>query len=324
MKAIRVVLTQQTAHYKKEETIDNKMTYPLPPPSTVIGAIHSACGFKDYVPMKVGIVGKYNAMSKRVYTDHMYFNSMLDDRGILVKCPSSKSLSNGHIVVAKSSRQGSSFKTKQDIDIENEVLLDEYNSLKEQKQTMKDDTSSKLSTIKESLNDIKKLKKTTSKGTTDYQKALDDESKLKSEKKAIENKYNIELYTISEKLDQYNLLNKSLKSYEELHQVELVIYIHVEDENLLDLLSENLCKFKCIGRSEYLVDFQTIELVELSENTEEICLDKQYYSYVDIKLIRNDDLSLRVNDGIDGGTIYYLNRDYLIENNKRKFNKVKV
>ena len=43
MKVIRLVLTQNKAHYKKEETVTNKMTYPLPPFSTVIGAIHNAC-----------------------------------------------------------------------------------------------------------------------------------------------------------------------------------------------------------------------------------------------------------------------------------------
>ena len=44
MKALRIVLTQSSANYKKEETVRNKMTYPLPPFSTIIGAIHSACG----------------------------------------------------------------------------------------------------------------------------------------------------------------------------------------------------------------------------------------------------------------------------------------
>lgn len=36
MKALRIVLHQDSANYKKEETLDNKMTYPLPPISTII------------------------------------------------------------------------------------------------------------------------------------------------------------------------------------------------------------------------------------------------------------------------------------------------
>ena len=44
MKALRLVIHQSSANYKREETVDNKMTYPLPPFSTVIGALHNACG----------------------------------------------------------------------------------------------------------------------------------------------------------------------------------------------------------------------------------------------------------------------------------------
>ena len=37
MKALRLILHQTSANYKREETVENKMTYPLPPVSTVIG-----------------------------------------------------------------------------------------------------------------------------------------------------------------------------------------------------------------------------------------------------------------------------------------------
>ena len=40
MKALRICLKQSLANYRREETVDNKMTYPLPPYSTVIGALH--------------------------------------------------------------------------------------------------------------------------------------------------------------------------------------------------------------------------------------------------------------------------------------------
>lgn len=48
MKALRIILTQSSANYRKEEAIDNKMTYPLPPFSTVIGALHNACNYSTY------------------------------------------------------------------------------------------------------------------------------------------------------------------------------------------------------------------------------------------------------------------------------------
>lgn len=324
MKALRVVLTQEVAHYKKEETIDNKMTYPLPPPSTVIGAIHSACNFKEYVSMKIGYVGKYGAMSKRVYTDNLYFNSVMDDRGILVKCPTNEILSNTYVVVAKSLRQGSSFKAKKDIEIVNEKLLDEYNGLKEKQENLKVEKSKELESVNNKLNTIKESKREALKGTPEYESLLTQESNLKLNKESIEEKYKEALINISLNLKQFNLLNTSIKSYEELYQVELIIYVYVEDEDLLNFLSEKLWRLKCIGRSEDMVDVKSIDIVELTQDTEDISLEYNYSSYIDISLIRNDDVVKKVIDGIDGGTVYYLNRDYVIENNKRKFNKVKV
>ena len=61
MKAIRLHLKQNSANYRREETINCRMTYPLPPYSTVIGAIHKACGYTDYHTMKVSIQGKYGS-----------------------------------------------------------------------------------------------------------------------------------------------------------------------------------------------------------------------------------------------------------------------
>ena len=85
MKALRIVLTQSSANYKREETLDNKMTYPLPPISTIIGAIHNACNYKEYHPMDISVQGKFESMHKEPYTDYCFLNSVMDDRGILVK-----------------------------------------------------------------------------------------------------------------------------------------------------------------------------------------------------------------------------------------------
>ena len=45
MEALRIILKQSSANYRKAGTVDNKMTYPLPIPSTVIGALHNICGY---------------------------------------------------------------------------------------------------------------------------------------------------------------------------------------------------------------------------------------------------------------------------------------
>ena len=43
MKAIRVKLTQDMVNYRKPTSFQLKETYPLPPPSTVIGMVHYLC-----------------------------------------------------------------------------------------------------------------------------------------------------------------------------------------------------------------------------------------------------------------------------------------
>lgn len=59
MKAIRVRLWQDLVNFKKPTSFQLKETYPLPPYSTVIGMVHTLCGFTSYHEMKISIQGKY-------------------------------------------------------------------------------------------------------------------------------------------------------------------------------------------------------------------------------------------------------------------------
>ncbi len=70
MEALRIILKQSSANYRKAGTVDNKMTYPLPIPSTVIGALHNICGYTEYHSMDISIQGKFTSLSRRVYTDY--------------------------------------------------------------------------------------------------------------------------------------------------------------------------------------------------------------------------------------------------------------
>lgn len=90
MKALRIRLTQTSANYRREETIDNRMTYPLPPYSTVIGAIHKACGFTSYHPMDISIQGDYQSMQKEVYLDHCISNFCKTTEVSLSRCATVK------------------------------------------------------------------------------------------------------------------------------------------------------------------------------------------------------------------------------------------
>ena len=130
MKALRLIVTQSSANYRREETDRNKMTYPLPPYSTVIGAIHKACGFETYHPMDLSIQGTYQGMHIEPYTDYCFLNSVMDDRGILVKLNSGEMLTSGFVKVASAKKsQGNSFRNGITIQVHNEKLLQEYRNL---------------------------------------------------------------------------------------------------------------------------------------------------------------------------------------------------
>ena len=173
MKALRIVLHQDSANYKKEETLDNKMTYPLPPISTIIGALHSACNYKEYHPMDISIQGKFESMHKEPYTDYCFLNSTMDDRGILVKMKNEDFLSKAFDKVAKPTKsQGSSFRNGNTIQVYNKELLDEYRSLKDLADKIKNykntELKEKLDTIKKEKNSLALKKKQLDKKSEEF------------------------------------------------------------------------------------------------------------------------------------------------------------
>lgn len=72
MKAILVETYQQTAHFRKPVTFEIKETYPLPPYSTVIGAIHSMCGLTEYVDMDISIQGVSDCICFDFSTEYLF------------------------------------------------------------------------------------------------------------------------------------------------------------------------------------------------------------------------------------------------------------
>jgi len=57
--AIKLKIYQDLVNYKTPTSFQLRESYPLPPYSTVIGMVHNACGFREYVPMSVSIQGAY-------------------------------------------------------------------------------------------------------------------------------------------------------------------------------------------------------------------------------------------------------------------------
>ena len=72
MKVIRLKLNQVLASYRKPTSFGIKETYPLPPYSTLIGMIHFACGFLEYVDMDISIQGTYNSKINEQYTRYEF------------------------------------------------------------------------------------------------------------------------------------------------------------------------------------------------------------------------------------------------------------
>lgn len=330
MKALKIVLHQNQANYRKEETIDNKMTYPLPPFSTVIGAIHKACGYKEYKEMQIGIQGKYDSMQKEPYYDSAFLNSTMNDRGILVKMKNSQSLSTAYEVVAEAVTQGADFENELKIRVINRELLGEYQSLRRKRKEL---DSEKKFTIDPKLKDIKlKIKESKAelkgldKATQEYANkknlleemsnmVTDIEKEFQKRKELVENEY-----------AKFASLTKSLKYYEVLYNVELIIHVVATDE-VMECIKENVYKIMSIGRSEDFVDVESTEFVELQETVdEEVRVRVGFSGYIYPDAHKNDNLDTvrKIKGGYAEGTKYYINKDYEVVEGQRKFNKVWV
>lgn len=72
MKAIKFKIYQNLVNYKVPTSFQLKETFPLPPFSSIIGMIHSLCGFKEYNRMKVSVKGKSASKVNELYTRYEF------------------------------------------------------------------------------------------------------------------------------------------------------------------------------------------------------------------------------------------------------------
>lgn len=330
MKALRIVLTQSSANYRKEETIDNKMTYPLPPISTIIGALHNACGYKEYHPMDISIQGKFESMHKEPYTDYCFLNSVMDDRGILVKMKNGNLLSSAFDKVASAKKsQGNSFRKGVTIQVHNEELLKEYRDLKDLKDkidTYKNtEFKEKMESIKKEKKQLAEKKKKLDKKSPEFIELAEKEKDIKSKEKELKENfkfYETENYTIP--VSKFKSLTTSLKYYEILNSIELVIHVR-SDEKTLNEIEENIYNLKSIGRSEDFVHVEEVKIVELKED-DECEIISNYSAYLNYDDVKNKKVWFDKSEAGRAvtGTKYYLNKNYEIKDGKRFFEKKKV
>ncbi len=327
MKALRIILNQNKACYKKEESDLNKMTYPLPPFSTVIGAIHAACGFKSYQPMDISIQGNFAAMGQEVYRDHAFLNSLQNDRGILVKLANNKLLSSGFTKVAAAQKsQGNDFEKEITIEIFNRACLSEYQQIKaglrtlaEAKKTILDP---QIAELKAKIKTLKETQKELIKDSLEFKDMNEQIIILQKEEKELTAAYKQKKQDLDNAYAQFATLTTSIKYYEVLYGVNLILHIKAEQDTL-NTIADNVYNIRSLGRSEDFVDIVSCDLVEMVEDIDDI--KNTNSAYVRIDNVK-DGRVIAATGGSNKaqGTKYYLNKDYTLQNNKRVFNKTFV
>lgn len=329
MKALRLVLRQSGANYKREETVDNKMTYPLPPFSTVIGALHSACGYREYVDMDISIQGRYGSKHREPYTDFCFLNSTQDDRGMLVKMKNASMLSPAFEKVASAKKpQGNSFREGITIQVHNQELLEEYRRLKDLNDELTEFKKQRFQPAMELLKMRKKAlsekKKIYKKDSTLYARAEKREKELKqAEKQMKERLQTFQKEKYEYPVSKFRTLTKSMKFYEILDDIELIIHVKAE-ENVLNDIFEHRYEIKSIGRSEDFVSVEEAKMVDLLEKVDDE-VESEYSAYLDFALFRKAPSPIFIDKKYGaGGTRYWLNKNYTIIDGKRKFEKKNV
>lgn len=324
MKAIRVHIKQNSANYRREETVNCRTTYPMPPYSTVIGAFHKACGYTSYHPMKLSIQGKYGSLKTKMFKEDCFLNSLQDDRNTLVKMKNPDMLSSAYQVVAIAQKsQGNSFEKGITINVVNEKLIREYRLLKR--------TKKRIDKHKKSINQMNStLKEMKADSNISPEEVKAFESRYKRLKE-IYSEYERVKYTVP--YSHFRTLAKGPKYYELLCDIEMVIHIVSDEQTMRDIM-DNICNLTAIGRGEDFVEVLECEETELSEVDTFIDFNNDVYDvYMPIEYIEqnkeNLDIDSDTTGGYRGGTKYLLPKDYTVKRikggmRKREFNRIPV
>ena len=339
MQVIRIKLKQNKAHYGRAECVENRMTYPLPPYSTIIGAVHNACGYSSYHPMNISIQGRFQSMQKEIHNQQILLNHREDDRGILIYLQSPNKLSEGYKIVGRAlKKQGNSFKDNRTIRIVDRNYMEEYwnllglkESLDEENKNLKD----KKKMFKQEEKRLKEYLKSLDKTTDEYSK-INEEIKNKNKiMKDEEEAFKIKREVMCERpLLHFQTLTISPRYVEVLYGVELVLHIQ-SDEEVLNDIEASINNFTCLGRSEDFVDVLECKKVELLDNVDREYTNKEFAGYIERKLLAKNRysqdfdvyLSTKKEDhkGIQvRGTTYYIPKNYIITEKGRQFEYKKV
>ena len=269
MEVLRIILTQSSANYRKAGTVDNKMTYPLPIPATVIGALHNICGYTEYHSMDISIQGNFEAVSKDMYRNVTILNSIAD-RGTLVKMVAPNTVSNAYIEVAEAIEDNCNFITEKNIKVKNRELLEEFKMLKTLKEKLSEKKKQKLEEFKVLKKEIANKKKKEDKKSETFKQLSKEEKKIKlDEEKYIDDFKKFEEESFLKPYSQFRTIVKKPMFYELLNNIFLILHIKSDAQTLNDIES-NIYNLQSLGRSEDFVEVIECKMVELQEFDSEV------------------------------------------------------
>ena len=307
MKVLRIILKQSSANYRKAGTVDNKMTYPLPIPATIIGALHNICGYTEYHSIDISIQGNFEAVSKDMYKNITILNT-ISDRGTLVKMVAHNIVSNAYIEVAEAVEDNANFITEKNIKVKNRELLEEFKNLK---------------VLKEKLDSEKKLKLEEFKARKKELSDKDELKKIRIEEKNYKEEFKkFEDENYSKPYSQFRTIVKKPMFYELLNNIFLILHIKSDEQTLKDI-ENNIFNLQSIGRSEDFVEVVECKIVKLQEFDSEVKSSEgltAYLNYNDFQKGKIFNLDVDGNT-VKSGTKYYLDKNYKIVDGKRILKK---
>ncbi|WGM54847.1 putative CRISPR-associated protein [Fusobacterium phage vB_FnuS_FNU4] len=322
MKVLRIILTQSSANYRKAGTIDNKMSYPLPIPATVIGALHNICEYTEYHSMDISIQGNFEAVSKDMYRNVTILNSIAD-RGTLVKMVAPNTVSNAYIEVAEAIEDNCNFITEKNIKVKNRELLEEFKMLKTLKEKLSEEKKQKLEEFKVLKKEIADKKKKEDKKSETFKQLSKEEKKIKlDEEKYIDDFKKFEEESFLKPYSQFRSIVKKPMFYELLNNIFLILHIKSDEQTLKDI-ENNIFNLQSLGRSEDFVEVIECKMIELQEFDKEVKSSEGLTAYLNYNDFQNEKIFNLDIDGnvVKSGTKYYLDKYYKIVDDKREFKK---
>lgn len=332
MKILRIKLKQAQASYTREETVDNHTTYPLPPFSTIIGALHNACDYTSYRPMDISVQGKYGSMQKEYYTRRFLLNSLNQDRNILVYLPNPNILSTGLITIGEGLKKtGNSFNSRITVRIDDEEYYSKYVDLVNKKKELDEENKNvlepKIKKLKDKENEFETEQKKYDKNSEEYEDLKTKIEDIKKQCEFIDSEFKNKKRKYDDLQKHFKTLVKKPSMQEVLYDVELVIHVRTDDETANDIL-ENIQNFVSLGRSEDFIELIEAKETEVSNPKNRVYLKDDYKIYADLSEITREGNvgKFFVADGDNTreakGTVYYISKDYVIQNNRRIFKKI--